>query len=456
MTAVIPQIGPGLASRKASTSPRASPAGETSPPDFEAVLKHHRRQPAKESAPATREKTGAEPPAETQPAVSKTPANPECDSLAGCAAATAAAPLEPAPGQGAQPADSPTPLALTAPAESISPPAAPALAGGPPAAVGLPAPGPDGSALPAQGGAAQPGSPPGELLTAAQEPAQPPAAQMAPAPTLQAPGSNIQAKGAPEAAPSLENGADAGKLSSTLTAPEQPERPAAPAAAAAAPSAPSALTAIKGAVAQAGQSEPSAADNPSPVAQPSVEPYQAAYKPKTSEARSSLPEMPESALAGVGKTGSPPANTPLPEPARLAEAHAAEIVRQINRQIDQMSRTGRASLRMQLYPEELGRIELRLTAGPEGLGVTLIADQAPTGRLIESQLNNLRQSLMQAGFQLANLDVGHEGSPNQGQWRDALAENQGARTPAQPAAAAPESLPGGRSFASGGRVDYRI
>ncbi|MCL4559608.1 MAG: flagellar hook-length control protein FliK [Chloroflexi bacterium] len=96
------------------------------------------------------------------------------------------------------------------------------------------------------------------------------------------------------------------------------------------------------------------------------------------------------------------------EPARLAEAHSTGLLRQLGDQVQALVKTGSNSFRMQLYPEDLGHIELRLTTGHSGLGVTLIADQGSTGRLLETQLDALRHSLAQAGIQLNSLNVGSE------------------------------------------------
>lgn len=101
------------------------------------------------------------------------------------------------------------------------------------------------------------------------------------------------------------------------------------------------------------------------------------------------------------------------EPARLAEAQTSDMIGQITRQMDQLSQSGRTTLRMQLYPNELGQIDLKITTTPQGVGITILADSANTGKLLETQVAQLRQSLMDAGVQITNLQVGAQNAGQQ-------------------------------------------
>jgi flagellar hook-length control protein FliK len=126
------------------------------------------------------------------------------------------------------------------------------------------------------------------------------------------------------------------------------------------------------------------------------------------------------ALEGTWTEG-PHRPVDLREPARVAEARSpsvstTEAAEQVSRQLVQMAHSGPASVRLRLYPEELGRIDIRLTHTPSGLEVTLSADQANTARALESQLGQLRQSLAEAGLSLTSVDI-HQGSlSSQGSW----------------------------------------
>jgi flagellar hook-length control protein FliK len=118
------------------------------------------------------------------------------------------------------------------------------------------------------------------------------------------------------------------------------------------------------------------------------------------------------------------------------------------------------SLRLQLHPAELGPIDLRLAVEAEGTQVTILADLPETGLLIERHLASLRQSLQEAGVNLAGLTVGQgavQGGPAGGKGEP----RAGARTAHLSKGSAPHaaslaevtrlSLEG-----SAGRVDYRV
>lgn len=101
----------------------------------------------------------------------------------------------------------------------------------------------------------------------------------------------------------------------------------------------------------------------------------------------------------------PPASNPIP--ARTL----VDVVRQIASQMEASIQQGRSSIRIQLHPQELGGIDIRFASSAQGVSVTVYAEQASTGRLLEAQLNQLRQSLNDAGVNLAQLNI-HQESPS--------------------------------------------
>jgi flagellar hook-length control protein FliK len=104
------------------------------------------------------------------------------------------------------------------------------------------------------------------------------------------------------------------------------------------------------------------------------------------------------------------------EPARLAEAPKNEVIKQISEQLDGLMKSNKSSLRMQLYPEELGHIDLKIVSSKGGVAVTLIADKTSTQQVLQSEMNSLRQTIEQAGIQLNNLNIGQEQTSNKQQF----------------------------------------
>jgi flagellar hook-length control protein FliK len=101
------------------------------------------------------------------------------------------------------------------------------------------------------------------------------------------------------------------------------------------------------------------------------------------------------------------------EPARLAEAHTIDLIGQISRQMENMTQSGKNTYRLQLYPQDLGQIDMKITSTSHGVGVSLVAENAATGKMLEGQLNQLRQNLTDAGVQVTNLHIGTQAGQQQ-------------------------------------------
>ncbi len=112
-------------------------------------------------------------------------------------------------------------------------------------------------------------------------------------------------------------------------------------------------------------------------------------------------------------------NPQIAEPARLAEAPKNEVViNQVVNQLGQMVHSNRSTLRVQLYPEELGHIDLKVVTTKAGIDVTMIADRASTQEVLKSEMNSLKQNMHQAGIQLSDLNIGQRQNSNHQQLFD--------------------------------------
>ncbi len=100
------------------------------------------------------------------------------------------------------------------------------------------------------------------------------------------------------------------------------------------------------------------------------------------------------------------------EPARLAEAPRNEVISQVSTQLGQMVKANQTSFRMQLYPEELGHIDLRIVTTKTGLAVSMVADNVTTQVALKSEMSHLKQTIEQAGIQISNMHIGHQQTSN--------------------------------------------
>lgn len=96
----------------------------------------------------------------------------------------------------------------------------------------------------------------------------------------------------------------------------------------------------------------------------------------------------------------------------VAASSSLSVVQQIVAQMEGAIQTGKSSLNIQLNPKELGGIELHLVSSAHGVSVTMIAEQASTGRMLEDKSSQLRQSLADSGVHLSALGIrqGGQGS----------------------------------------------
>ena len=118
-------------------------------------------------------------------------------------------------------------------------------------------------------------------------------------------------------------------------------------------------------------------------------------------------------LADLGKAMGAPPEITNSEPARLAEARNLHLTQQIARQVEDMANSGLKTLRMQLYPEALGKLELQLTSQGGSLKVVILADLAATQQTLERHALDLQQALQQTGVNLTGLTIGQRGAGDQ-------------------------------------------
>jgi flagellar hook-length control protein FliK len=115
------------------------------------------------------------------------------------------------------------------------------------------------------------------------------------------------------------------------------------------------------------------------------------------------------ASAGVG--ASPDGTSPLPLPGVPMQ----EMIDSIGATIELAARQGIAKARIELQPEELGHIGIRLSQTSEGLRARVTADTPAGAQALSQGRSELRQSLSSLGLSLLQLDIGSSGQPQTGE-----------------------------------------
>lgn len=167
---------------------------------------------------------------------------------------------------------------------------------------------------------------------------------------------------------------------------------------------------------------------------------------------------PETIQTGVPQPVIPQNKTT--EPARLAEAPRNEVIQQLSKDLESFTKSGQQSLRLQLHPESLGKIDLHLTSNEGGVRIVMNADQAATGFMLERHLGELREMLEQAGVNLTGLSVnsGNAQSHSNGNFQNPSFHSTGFSSKNNPLIPNQEKKDPSAQLKMnhGTRVDYRI
>jgi flagellar hook-length control protein FliK len=116
------------------------------------------------------------------------------------------------------------------------------------------------------------------------------------------------------------------------------------------------------------------------------------------------------ASTGVGENPNAGAS-PLPAPGVPMQ----EMIDSIGATIELAARQGISRARIELQPEELGHISIRLSQTSEGLRARVTADTPAGAQALNQGRSELRQSLSSLGLSLLQLDIGSSGQPQTGE-----------------------------------------
>jgi flagellar hook-length control protein FliK len=86
-----------------------------------------------------------------------------------------------------------------------------------------------------------------------------------------------------------------------------------------------------------------------------------------------------------------------------------EMIDAIHATVAMAARQGVAQARIELQPEELGQISIRLSQTSAGLSARVTADTAAGAQALTQSGSELRQSLSSLGVSLLRLDIGSSG-----------------------------------------------
>jgi flagellar hook-length control protein FliK len=119
---------------------------------------------------------------------------------------------------------------------------------------------------------------------------------------------------------------------------------------------------------------------------------------------------PAAAAAAAQTTGSAPAEGDALVYNMDAAPEDAEFPGEMSSRVSLMLRDGSREARLQLHPAELGRVQVTINTDGDQARVVFVAESAAAREAIEQAMPRLREALAQQGMDLAQADVGQQGS----------------------------------------------
>ena len=137
------------------------------------------------------------------------------------------------------------------------------------------------------------------------------------------------------------------------------------------------------------------------MAAQSLRPQQGATFAKASENAGKTAQIVETSV----NMTSGAAKAEAPASARSVNASDQEFIIELAGRIQSQIRGGREMIRIQLHPEELGRLDIRAEAGRNGIIARIAAESIDVKKLLESNLQTLQHTLEARGLKVDRLHI---------------------------------------------------
>jgi flagellar hook-length control protein FliK len=97
----------------------------------------------------------------------------------------------------------------------------------------------------------------------------------------------------------------------------------------------------------------------------------------------------------------------------LVQQKALPLIQKISTEVVELAREQGQSMRIQIHPENLGKIDLRLISNSDGMKVVMTAEVPATAKLLETHLDQLQKQLSNAGLSISGMSVNSQGAQGQ-------------------------------------------
>lgn len=141
----------------------------------------------------------------------------------------------------------------------------------------------------------------------------------------------------------------------------------------------------------------------------------------------------------------------------LIQPKSIPLIREISQEVITLANEHGKSLRIQVHPENMGKIDLHLISGKDGMQVMIKAEVPATARLLENHMDELNRSLSNAGLSIGGMSVSNQGAQGQANHQGLNHTNQSGNRTLRPGLSSEPVIekPVALTMSASG-LDYRI
>jgi len=97
----------------------------------------------------------------------------------------------------------------------------------------------------------------------------------------------------------------------------------------------------------------------------------------------------------------------------LVESKTLPMIQKISSEIVELAREQGKSMKIQIQPENMGKIDLRLVSNSDGMRIVMTTEIPATGKLLESHMDQLQRQLADAGVSISGMSVNSQNAQGQ-------------------------------------------
>lgn len=141
----------------------------------------------------------------------------------------------------------------------------------------------------------------------------------------------------------------------------------------------------------------------------------------------------------------------------LVDSKPLPMIQKISHEVVELARENGKSMKIQIQPENMGKIDLRLVSNSDGMRIVMTTEVPATGKLLETHLDQLQRQLADAGVSISGMSVNSQNAQGQSANASPNRSNSGSgRSASQVIHQEPEVVANDAPRVSASGLDYRI